>query len=695
MILYFYKMELLIAENFRDYELEGGLSISAFDIDAGAGVDIIDAFTAKISADTVLAKDAAAELDWIVDCSGLYSCHVTVGNLIVVELKTELIAPVKAIKDNCFLWTKQGWGWLVDRSPFTIEVDGILRVCWIAERCGFEDVSLKNYLTDSGQRIYGNDYDFVSSVKAVKAVKARSVSAMEFLDGVHRDYIYKHDFVAGDVLAVTSVAGSGKTTMLLKLATIHKTKRVLYLAFNKSLQTEIAGKIKAGNIKNMSAMTFDSLMWHLFHKFKPAGLGVDMKLVDLKPHNIGQYIPWLLKMPFKLKHSYCKNFSKFCMDTEYSSIEEWCLKVLKKKDNILEKLWLAATEFRLVSFEIIRKMAFIGKWFKGYIDSMYDLILCDETQDFDMNMLRMLLDDTTAPKVFVGDPKQSIYEFRGCINAFNYMPREATVIEFYSTFRIGEPACSLIRGRVPDLWMISKAPGSRRTQIGGSMATWTRAVWLFRSWRFLFQAARLNGGIWIYGFDTKLAQIRSLHAKLSSSWSVSDDDEFEDDLPKFLKSITKEELEALISDIERNLVMEADAKWKMYTVHSYKGMENDFVRMSSDIIIDEVNLYYVAITRGFQQTVLDVGESDSGSSSVALTDSSGSSGCTGDGKCIKQCLHKPHLNSQYGAVGYCPSSCVHKCVPQKCLFWSSCKQRRPKYILDGSKGQCFECRVGL
>ena len=207
----------------------------------------------------------------------------------------------------------------------------------------------------------------------------------------------------------------------------------------------------------------------------------------------------------------------------------WCAKVLKKKDDILERLWLAAKEFRLVSFEVIRKLAFIGKWMKGYIDSHYDLILCDETQDFDMNMLRMLLDETTCPKVFVGDPKQSIYEFRGCINAFKYMPVGAIMIEFYSTFRVGEPACSLIRARVPNLWMISKAPGGRRTEIGGVIEAGQKAVWLFRSWKMLFQAARITGGIWIYGFDTKLVQIRSLHSKLNSSWSVSDDDEFEDD----------------------------------------------------------------------------------------------------------------------------------------------------------------------
>ena len=41
------------------------------------------------------------------------------------------------------------------------------------------------------------------------------------------------------------------------------------------------------------------------------------------------------------------------------------------------------------------------------------MIMIDETQDFDLIMLNILLNDTTIPKIFVGDPKQSIYQFRG------------------------------------------------------------------------------------------------------------------------------------------------------------------------------------------------------------------------------------------------------------------------------------------
>ena len=659
-----------IAEQYSGYEIEG-VGLAAFDEESVSGVDIVDG---PISVDAVKMKDGLTSLDWVVDCVALNfrSWSVDVGNLIAVELRYDLVEPLAAINDNCFMWTTSGWGWLVNREAHTVDIDGDLVVCWIAERCSLDDVALAKYLTTATA--------VTAAAAAVPSLKARSVYTMELLDGIHREYIYKHNFAIGEVVAVSSVAGSGKTTMLLRLAQIHSKRRILYLAFNKSLVVEIGAKIKAQNIKNLSAMTFDALLWSMYcRRLGSSGTS----LCDLKPQNIGQHVQWLQDKPFKLKNYYCKNFKRFCLDVDSLDMADWCLRNLKKKDVILEKLWLSATSGHLVTFETIRKQALIGKWFKDFIDKNYDMVLCDETQDFDMVMLRMLLDDTTVPKVFVGDPKQSIYDFRGCINAFKYMPANATVIEFYSTFRVGEPACSQIRARIPDLWMISKAKGP--TEICPSVPS---GVWLFRTWRLLLQTARRTPGIWIYGFDSKLVQIRSLHSKLSNSWAVVDDDEFEDDLPKFLKSISKEELEQLIGDIERNLTDAATASWSMYTVHSYKGMENDFIRMAGDITIEEENLYYVAITRGRQKIAVDLTDD-------SFTDRSSSSKpslvvCDGKGRCIQECKHKQHIRSDYGANGYCPSSCIHKCVPERCR---SCKQRRPRWIL--SNGQCFDCRIGL
>ena len=37
----------------------------------------------------------------------------------------------------------------------------------------------------------------------------------------------------------------------------------------------------------------------------------------------------------------------------------------------------------------------------------------------------------------------------------------------------------------------------------------------------------------------------------------------------------------------------------MYTIHSFKGLENEIIKIADDIDVDEEeNLYYVALTRG-------------------------------------------------------------------------------------------------
>jgi superfamily I DNA/RNA helicase len=231
--------------------------------------------------------------------------------------------------------------------------------------------------------------------------------------------------------------------------------------------------------------------------------------------------------------------------------------------------------------------------------------MIDETQDFDMIMLKMLLNDTTIPKIFVGDPKQSIYDFRGCINAFNYLPNEALVIEFYSTFRVGNPACEIIRSKFNDCWMVSKS--INETHFIDKFDDNEKYVYLFRSWRVLLQTAEKTNNIWIYNFDKKINEIRNLHKKLQNRNNFDeDDDKFEDDLPKFLTSITSYQLEQMLNNITNNIVNCEDSIIQFYTTHSYKGMENNNIRLANDIdLLDDENIYYVAITRGMKKIIID------------------------------------------------------------------------------------------
>ena len=74
------------------------------------------------------------------------------------------------------------------------------------------------------------------------------------------------------------------------------------------------------------------------------------------------------------------------------------------------------------TFGSIRKQVLVKHYCKEILNNMYDAVFIDEAQDFDKLMLKILLNDTYITKIFVGDTKQAIYEWRGCINAFELLP---------------------------------------------------------------------------------------------------------------------------------------------------------------------------------------------------------------------------------------------------------------------------------
>ena len=68
----------------------------------------------------------------------------------------------------------------------------------------------------------------------------------------------------------------------------------------------------------------------------------------------------------------------------------------------------------------------------------------------------------------------------------------------------------------------------------------------------------------------------------------------------------------LIKNITNNIVNYDSCVAKLYTVHSYKGLEDNNIRLAKDINKDnlgdpetEENIYYVGITRGMRTIMLD------------------------------------------------------------------------------------------
>ena len=443
-------------------------------------------------------------------------------------------------------------------------------------------------------------------MEVVRAVYGRCEASMHFFDSLYRDYIQKHKFKRGEIIAIKSVAGSGKTTTLLRLAKLHASKRILYIAFNKSLIEEIREKIKVEKCANMIPKTFDALVREIY--IVKNGLdNYQSTVIDLRANVLGEYDAWFAGRKYAERDFYVKQYMQFCNQSDYNDIDEYAMENLGEIYPKLRELWNLSAKHELITFASIRKLVQIHRSSIGYIDNNYDMIFIDESQDFDAMMLKILLEDTTIPKLFVGDPNQAIYQWKGSINAFERLPPLETIsLEFYSTFRVGNPACDIIRSRFAKCYMISKS--MNYTEFRKEIPE--KYTYLFRNWRNLLQTAQKTRNVWIHNYKNQIELMKRLHERLKYQKYKGGGDEEDmghsDDLPAFLKRLSSWDLKKMIDDISRNIVeKKEDADVEMFTIHSYKGLENDVIRIFNDIDIEkEGNLYYVALTRA-KKTIIE------------------------------------------------------------------------------------------
>jgi len=559
-----------------------------------------------IKVEDVLSRDKTSDLDWIFNVENQYIRKVEIGDRVICEIPhTNWENAVAAVGKNCNIYLYTGcneWITLFDTDSYRVEIDRRIRHVWIGFSCSFQEVC-ENTCIQCNATSDCIEYfkNITKKLDSVRMIYARCKKSMYLLDDIHRDYVNKHDFKKGDIMAICSVAGSGKTTTLLNLAKIHKDKRILYTAFNTSLIEEINNKLREQKITNVKAINIDKLLYHIY--ISKTG-NEHVNIVQLSPQTIADAVPWLKGKPFAIKKNTVKLYSDFCNQPTYAKSKDYCDNVLKDTKTLLLQLWTKTLDGEFITFESLRKLSLNQQWFKKYVEDKYDMVMVDETQDFDIMMLRMLLDHTTIPKIFVGDPRQAIYEWRGSVNGFNYMPPNSLILEFYSTFRVGDPACETIRQRFSDCWMISKS--KNETVLNEDLKTLDNKpyTYLFRTWRKLLQTASSMDNIWINSFSEKIRAIRKQHALIMRGISF-DDDEYEDDLPKFLKTLSISDLESMISKIEENMTTMIKCSYKFYTIHGYKGLEDDNVRLSDDVTEEEENLYYVALTRGRKLIVED------------------------------------------------------------------------------------------
>ncbi len=227
------------------------------------------------------------------------------------------------------------------------------------------------------------------------------------------------------LLKINSVAGSGKTAMLIQIAEKLKPVSAMYLAYNKAIAVESQGKFPS----SVRCMTTHSLAYQ--NTIKPYGLEIGFfNFKDIK-----EYIPYEFKILsidimnkfFLSKYTKFENFRKDTESQEPNVINAYdtAIKYIKKmfagETNITHAGYLKFYHILLSSGKIT--------------PDNIDLLMLDEAGDLNAVTLEIFKLIPATKKIMVGDENQNIYTFNQTINCFEKMQDEGTQLEMTQSFR--------------------------------------------------------------------------------------------------------------------------------------------------------------------------------------------------------------------------------------------------------------------
>ena len=282
----------------------------------------------------------------------------------------------------------------------------------------------------------------------------------------------------GHIVRVTAYAGTGKTASLVAWAQAHPGQRALYLAFNKSVQLQAQERFP----RSVTARTGHALA------FRAVGRNYRDKLVaTLKP--------WALAQTGLLGPT-PTGAEAVWADVVLRTLQQYLASPdpdigqhhvpLEAGDWLGPFAWAeparAVRDARLV-WRCMQdpQDRRVGMLHDGYLKLFvlsrpllpFDVILFDEAQDANPVLLQLVRQQTRAQQIFVGDPFQAIYGWRGAIDAMQQI-RPDQDLRLTASFRFGagiagwatrilrwfQPQLPPLRGLAPESGQVYAGKGS-------------------------------------------------------------------------------------------------------------------------------------------------------------------------------------------------------------------------------------------
>ncbi len=455
------------------------------------------------------------------------------------------------------------------------------------------------------------------------------------------------DFKDTRVMKINAVAGSGKTSTL-KLLAEEYPQNSLYMAFNKAIATEAAQEFPDYvECRTTHSLAFAGFGRALMHKLKrpPYKKNVAQSSTEIasyyKLEDIGEIKASILGLMVKLTVTKFEQSADKRIDTQH--IPRQVMYDLKKTheeidEQEVKKVVLATAkkhwnEKKDPSSSVLAAHdTYLKLWQLSKPRLNFDIIYIDEAQDINPVVLDVAENQTHAKIVYVGDTYQSIYQFRGAINAMESVVAPARLLSM--SFRYGQPIADVAKGIIGGAVDIQGNPDIESEV--APVDTSKKYTKLFRTNGKLLQEAvelleegyKVKCEIDVWDFVNTLTSADALrkgkmnqvkHETIIPYTSWDDLVECSEEDPE-LKRVKHIVTKGLVSRYVKQLTDLAHSKSKFYdilltTAHKSKGRQWDQVVLADDypdiesfkeISDQERNLIYVAATRAVKTLELPI-----------------------------------------------------------------------------------------
>jgi len=448
-------------------------------------------------------------------------------------------------------------------------------------------------------------------------------------------------------LKVNAISGSGKTSTLVLLADDNPVKS-LYVAFNKAIAVEAESRfpkhVTCKTTHSLAYAQFGTMLYSKLNAKHSFSTNICSSLTDLVKFFSIQDIADLedetkvikARTVASLVRDTVSNFQNSA-DDEISSkhVNHGELYLMQKVHkfnkelfirnvvSLADKLWKERIDIN--SAVKAEHDTYLKLWCLSKPKLNYEIIYCDEAQDTNPAILDVILRQTHAKICFVGDTYQSIYAFRGAVNAMEQINAETCLLT--QSWRYGKEIAEVASYCISDAIPVIGNPKTN-SKVVRSIPASADATHIFRTNSQLILSAydMINKGVKVsIEIDTKnfISQLESVVALLRGDMQKVKHSEIVkysiwDDFVVF----TEENIEAKRM---KNLAERSDIDYFIYqlskvstpknaqiimtTAHKSKGREwdnvvvhNDFKFSKEDDPLEgmpqqERNLLYVACTR--------------------------------------------------------------------------------------------------